>query len=109
MLLTRIKKDITKNHEEHHNYVEDLTKKTQQDYFISTIGVTNNICCPLVRVNNFKLKLALIYKSLAHLKKFLRLADIVKINNVLMDTIYLRPFPFSLADKALEWLTTLLN
>ncbi|RDX79596.1 hypothetical protein CR513_39959, partial [Mucuna pruriens] len=46
-------------------------------------------------------------ESLAHLKKFLYFADIVRINNIPTDAIRLRLFPFSLVDRTLEWLIAL--
>ncbi|RDX79696.1 hypothetical protein CR513_39854, partial [Mucuna pruriens] len=39
---------------------------------------------------------------LAHLKKFLRFANMIKINNVPINIIRLRLFPFSLANRAFE-------
>ncbi|XP_040999874.1 uncharacterized protein LOC121245985 [Juglans microcarpa x Juglans regia] len=39
-----------------------------------------------------------------HLVMFLEICDTVKINGVTEDTIRLRPFPFSLRDKARDWL-----
>ncbi|RDX83720.1 hypothetical protein CR513_35334, partial [Mucuna pruriens] len=78
----KAKIDVIGNHKENHNYVGDLLERTLQDYFIPTIRVTNNIHRPLVRTNNFELKLVLISnssqfkgqsseESLTHLKKFL--------------------------------------
>ncbi|RDX60317.1 hypothetical protein CR513_61550, partial [Mucuna pruriens] len=48
-------------------------------------------------------------KPLTNLKKFLHFANTVKINNVIMNTICLRLFPFLLANRALEWLIVLSN
>ncbi|RDY03142.1 hypothetical protein CR513_13309, partial [Mucuna pruriens] len=100
----KAKKDIARNHKEPYNY----------DYFILTIGVTDNINRSVVRVNNFKLKPALINiglpseESIAHLKKFLHFADTIKIN-VPVNVICLWIFSFSLVDRALEWLIALLH
>ncbi|RDX89277.1 hypothetical protein CR513_29020, partial [Mucuna pruriens] len=48
-------------------------------------------------------------ESLTHLKKFLYFVDTVRINNVSTNAICPRLFPFSLADRALEWLTAFPN
>ncbi|RDY08959.1 hypothetical protein CR513_06749, partial [Mucuna pruriens] len=64
---------MTENYEGQHNYVEDPHKMMH--------GV----------------------EPLAHLKKFLHFIDTVKVNNVLMNTIYLRLFSFSLADRVLKY------
>ncbi|RDY01332.1 hypothetical protein CR513_15346, partial [Mucuna pruriens] len=96
---------------------KDPLEKTLQDYFISAIVLTNNIYYLLVETSSFELNPTLISmiglptkESLAHLKKFLRFVNTIRKNNVPIDTIHhLRLFPFSLADRALEWLTTLPN
>ncbi|RDX84604.1 hypothetical protein CR513_34324, partial [Mucuna pruriens] len=47
------------NHEDLRNYGEDPPERMLH-YFIVAIGVTDNICCPLVGTNNFEPKPSLI-------------------------------------------------
>ncbi|RDY03927.1 hypothetical protein CR513_12420, partial [Mucuna pruriens] len=119
----KAKKDIAGNHKDHHNYGKDSLERTLQDYFIPTIEVTDNTYHPLVETSSFELKPTLICTIqnagqfrglptedfLAQLKKFLYFANLVRINNVPIDVIRLRLLPFSLVDKALEWLAALLD
>jgi len=80
-------------------------------------GITSSIVSPAVEANNFELSPALI--SLvereqfaghpsedpnAHLRKFLAKCDTIKINGASSDAIRLRVFPFSLRDRASDWL-----
>ncbi|RDX68656.1 hypothetical protein CR513_52331, partial [Mucuna pruriens] len=63
----KAKKDMVENHKKHHNYKGDLLQRTLQDYLILAIRMTNKICHPLVRANNFKLKPALISMRIGRL------------------------------------------
>ncbi|RDY03782.1 hypothetical protein CR513_12588, partial [Mucuna pruriens] len=118
---TKAKKDMTRNYKDCCNYGKNPSERTLQDYFIPVIMVTDNIYYPPVETSSFKLKPTLISmmqntgqfrglptkEPLAHLKKFLRFANTIRINNIPVDVLCLRLFPFSLANKAFEWLTTL--
>ncbi|RDY03189.1 hypothetical protein CR513_13263, partial [Mucuna pruriens] len=52
----KTKRDMIENHGEHHNFGENLPKRTLHDYFILAIGVIDNIHCSTVAANNFELK-----------------------------------------------------
>ena len=80
-------------------------------------GITFSIVSPAVEDNNFALRPALICfvereqfaghpseNPNAHLRKFLAKYDTIKINGVSSDAIRLRLFPFSLRDRASDWL-----
>ena len=82
-----------------------------------SLGITSTIVNPAVEVNNFELRPALI--SLVerdqfgghpsenpnmHLRNFLAKCDTIKLNGVPTDAIRLRLFPFSLRDRARDWL-----
>jgi len=80
-------------------------------------GVTSSIVSPAVEANNFELIPALISfvereqftghpsENLnVHLRKFLAKYDTIKINGASSDAIRLRFFPFSLRDRASDWL-----
>jgi len=80
-------------------------------------GVTSSIVSPTVKVNNFELSPALLSfveqeqftghpaeNPNAHLRKFLAKCDTIQINGASSDAIRLRLFPFSLRDRASDWL-----
>ena len=80
-------------------------------------GVTSSLVSPTIEANNFKLNPALIgfvergqfggYPSdnpNAHLRIFLAKCDTIKLNGVSADAIRLWFFPFSLRDRASDWL-----
>ena len=80
-------------------------------------GITSSIVSPAVEANNFELNPALISfvereqfsghpseNPNAHLRKFLAKCDTIKINGASTDAIRLRLFPFSLRDRASDWL-----
>ncbi|RDX75684.1 hypothetical protein CR513_44405, partial [Mucuna pruriens] len=107
------KRDMARNHEDRRNYGEDPLEGTLQEYFILAIDVTNNIYCPPVGTRSFVLKPTLISmmqnaeglpieEPTTHLKKFLCFASMVSVNDIFIDTICLKFFPFSLADRALD-------
>ena len=93
---------------------EEAQRRTLPDYV--TLGAqtkTPSIAVSLVVVNNFELKLALIFMVQQsqfggtpmedpnlHLSIFLKVCDTLKINWAFTDAICLRLFPFSLKDKA---------
>ena len=83
-------------------------------------GISSSIARPIVEVNNFELRPALISmvqqsqfggSSMEdpnlHLSIFLEVCDMLKLNGVSTDAICLRLFPFSLKDKARAWLHSL--
>ncbi|KAL2906850.1 Protein HEG-like protein 1 [Bienertia sinuspersici] len=83
----------------------------------TTTGALSSIVRPTVNAANFELKPQFIqfisndsFAGLAnecpvsHIASFLEKCDTVKINNVSEDAIRLRLFPFSLRDRAREWL-----
>ena len=84
-------------------------------------GFEGSISRPSVAANNFEIKPALIsmiqnsvqFGGLPsedpnqHLVMFLQLCDTVKYNGVTEDAIRLRLFPFSLRDRASQWLSSL--
>lgn len=96
-------------------------RRTLQDHFTATVELTDSIANSAMEANNFELKLALIamvrtsvqFRGLptedpnAHLKKFVRMTDTIKYNGVSANAIRTRLFPFSLADKAMLWLSSL--
>jgi Retrotransposon gag protein len=84
------------------------------------IGIQLGNTVPNVVANNFELQLSLLnmlsqymFNGLAnedpnqHLTMFEKLCNTVKISGVEPDTIKLRAFPFSLGDKASNWLRSL--
>ena len=97
-------------------------ERTMLEYSMPTLdGARGSIIRPAIEANNFEIKPALIsmiQSSLQfgglpnddpnlHLSKFLQLCDTIKYNGVSDDAIRLRLFPFSLRDKANQWLTSL--
>ena len=89
-----------------------------RDYVLSqATGLTSPIMNPAVEANNFELQPALISfveqnqfggrpleNPHLHLRNFLAKYDTIKLNGVSADTIRLRHFPFSLKDRASDWL-----
>ena len=80
-------------------------------------GITSSIISPAVEANIFELSPVLISfvqrqqfaghlseNPNAHLRKFLAKCDTIKINGASSDAIRLRLFPFSLRDRASDWL-----
>jgi len=80
-------------------------------------GITSFIVNPTVEANNFEFSPALItfmeWDQLGNhpsdnpnvqLRKFLAKCDTIKLNRVTTDAIRLRLFPFSLRDRASDWL-----
>ena len=88
------------------------------DYALPQASViTSSIVSPVVEANNFELSPALISfveqqqfgghpseNPNAHLRKFLAKCDTIKIDRASTDAIKLRLFPFSLRDRASDWL-----
>ena len=89
-----------------------------QDYVLpQATGLTFPIVNPVVEANNFELQPALISfveqnqfggrpieNPHLHLCNFLAKCDTIKLNGVSADAIRLRLFPFSLKDRASDWL-----
>jgi len=80
-------------------------------------GITSSIVNPTVEANHFELSPALITfveqdnfgghpsdNPNVHFRKFLAKCDTIKLNGVTTDAIRLRLFPFSLRDRASDWL-----
>jgi hypothetical protein len=98
-------------------------RRTLRDHFTPSTNITSSIVNPPVQANNFELKPGLIQMVQnstmfrgaptedpnAHLRNFIRVADSVKCNGVTPEAIRMRLFPFSLADKAMTWLDSMLN
>ena len=81
------------------------------------LGTISSIVSPVVEANNFEFSLVLIYfvepeqfgghplkNPNAHLRKFLVKCDTIKLNGVSTEAIRLRLFPFSLRNRARDWL-----
>ena len=91
-----------------------------RDYAIPNAdGAGSSILRPPVNANNFELKPGLIHmvqqeqfggrddeNPNAHLAKFNLICDTIKLNGVSDDAVRLCLFPFSLRDKAVEWLSS---
>jgi len=89
-----------------------------RDYVLpQASGITSSIVSPAVEANNFELSPALISfvereqfaghpseNPNTHLRKFLTKCDTIKINGASSDAIRLWLFPFSLRDRASDWL-----
>ena len=96
--------------------------KALHDYVTPTVMDTiSRIKGPLIPINNFEIKLAIIQmietnqfggsqdEDLnAHIANFLEICNTFKHNGVTNDAIRLKLFPFSLRDKAKSWLYSLL-
>ncbi|KAK6161180.1 hypothetical protein DH2020_004561 [Rehmannia glutinosa] len=103
------------------SYRSSLNKETIRDYFRpQTNRNYGGIAHIPINANNFELKPALInmvqqnqFGGFAtedpnsHLAHFIQICNTIKMNGVSDDAIRLRLFPFSLRDKARNWLGTL--
>jgi len=92
--------------------------RVPRDYALpQASGITLSIISQVIKANNFELNPALIsfverdqfngYPSNnpnADLRKFLVKCDTIKLNGISADAIRLRLFPFSLRDRASDWL-----
>ena len=100
---------------------QNPTPRTMYDYAKPTlIGTESSIVRPAITANNFELKpntTQMIQQFVqfdglqdedpnTHLANFLEFYDTFKINGVSDDTIRLRLFPFSLRNKAKQWLNS---
>ena len=88
------------------------------DYVLpQATGLTSSIVNPAVEVNNFELRPAPVSfmekdqfsgqpteNPHLHLRNFLAKCDMIKLNGVSVGAIRLRLFPFSLTDRASDWL-----
>ena len=96
--------------------------RTMYDYAKpNLIGTESSIVRPAIAANNFELKpntIQMIQQFVqfdglqdedpnAHLANFLEFCDTFKINGISDDAICLRLFPFSLRNKAKQWLNSL--
>ncbi|KAL5554822.1 hypothetical protein UlMin_042223 [Ulmus minor] len=96
-------------------------RRVLRDYAApNVVGTTSGIRRPTVQANNFEIKPSFIQMVQsnqfggmskddpnAHIAYFLEVCDLYKINGVSEDVVRLRVFPFSLWDKAKEWLNSL--
>ncbi|KAA3456048.1 Retrotransposon gag protein [Gossypium australe] len=102
--------------------VENHAPRTMYDYAKPNLtGTESSIVRPDIAANNFELKpntIQMIQQFVQfdglqdedpnnHLANFLELCDTFKINGVSDDAIHLRLFPFSLRNKAKQWLNSL--
>ncbi|KAK5771968.1 hypothetical protein PVK06_048224 [Gossypium arboreum] len=101
---------------------QNLAPRTMYDYAKPNLtGTESSIVRPAVAANNFELKpntIQMIQQFVqfdglqdedpnAHLSNFLEFCNTFKINGVFYDAIRLRLFPFSLRNKAKQWLSLL--
>ncbi|XP_052185205.1 uncharacterized protein LOC127796840 [Diospyros lotus] len=96
--------------------------RTLSSYTTPTLdGTTSSIRRPNVQANNFEIKPAIIQMIQmsvqffgpnddpnSHIANFLEICDTFRHNGVSEDALRLRLFPFSLKDRAKEWLNSLL-
>ena len=86
-----------------------------QDYdLLNESGMVSSIMRPMAEANSFKLKIILVNLGTRSTEQspiekctdlwFLRKLDTIKFNEVSIDAIWLRVFPFSLKDNAKYWL-----
>ena len=91
--------------------------RVPRDYVLpQATGLTSSIANLAIEANNFELRPALVsfmekdqFSGLTenphiHLRNFLAKCDTIKLNEISADAIRLRLFPFSLTDKANDWL-----
>ncbi|XP_052728439.1 uncharacterized protein LOC128195242 [Vigna angularis] len=104
--------------EETSTMAEEPVRKTLRDYSMpNPNSYQGSIVRPPIQANNFEIKPALLQviqqnqfgganseDPNSHLENFLAICDTLKINGVSDDAIRLRLFPFSLRDKAKNWL-----
>ncbi|KAL5574401.1 hypothetical protein UlMin_023998 [Ulmus minor] len=95
-------------------------RRALRDYAAPNVaGTTSGIRRPAVQANNFEIKPSFIQMVQsnqfggmskddpnAHIAYFLEVCDLYKINGVSDDAVRLRVFPFSLRDRAKEWLNS---
>ncbi|KAL5560543.1 hypothetical protein UlMin_036754 [Ulmus minor] len=95
-------------------------RRALRDYAAPNVaGTTSGIRRPAVQANNFEIKPSFIQMVQsnqfggmskddpnAHIAYFLEVCDLYKINGVSDDAVRLRVFPFSLRDRAREWLNS---
>ncbi|XP_052199599.1 uncharacterized protein LOC127806389 [Diospyros lotus] len=96
-------------------------QRTLSSYATPTLdGTTSSIRRPNVQANNFEIKPAIIQMIQmsvqfsgpnddpnSHIANFLEICDTFRHNGVSEDAVRLRLFPFSLKDRAKEWLNSL--
>ncbi|XP_031286373.1 uncharacterized protein LOC116145068 [Pistacia vera] len=122
---TRNMTDNNNNQVDHlllENLEEDAALRSLMDYAMSSLrGTASSIRRPAIAANNFEIKSTIIqmiqsscqFNGLAHadpnahIGNFLEICDTFKQNGVTDDAIRLRLFPFSLRDKAKNWLNSL--
>ena len=100
----------------------ELKTKPPRDYALpTTSGIQSAIVMPTIGANNFEIKPAIIqmmqnfyaFRGMPdddpnlHLASFLEVCETFKINGVTADAIRMRLFPFSLKDRAKEWLQSM--
>ena len=109
---------VAKKFETHAMAKQKNQQRTIRDYFKPVINDNySGIARQTINVNNFELKpawISMVQQNQfgvspledpnVHLAMFLEICDIVKMNGVSKDSIWLRLFPFSLRDKARGWL-----
>jgi len=79
--------------------------------------IRSAIHVPTIEANNFKMRVPLIRMMQSiqfggtagedpynHVKKFLQLANTIKMNGISTDTIRLMLFPFSVTDRVMNWM-----
>ncbi|KAK5836068.1 hypothetical protein PVK06_011815 [Gossypium arboreum] len=101
---------------------QNPASRTMYDYVKPNLtGTKSSIVRPIIAANNFELKpntIQMIKQFVqfdglqdedpnAHLVNFLEFCDTFKINGISDDAIRLRLFPFSLRNKAKQWLNSL--
>ena len=128
----KIKNTCRRNRKERHQALiqqhtmdetlKENLNKSLRDYAVPQVDVIQtSIVRPAIRANNFELKPAIIQMVQTsvqfggfllddpndHIVNFLEICDTFKFNGVSIDAIRLRLFPFSLQDKAKNWLNSL--
>jgi len=119
-----IERTCRRNLRVQHNHIEEMAEeipKAIRDYFQPTLPENQpDIMNVPINVNKFELKPGLIHMDRElgfggrtnedphkHLRSFLEICGTVKMNGVSNDAIKLRLFPFSLQDRAKDWLETI--
>jgi len=116
--LRRLKADIRRLKAEMAEAETQEDTKTLLDYLApADQTVRSAIRVPTVQANNFELRIPLVQAMQniqfggtpgedphLHIRKFLQLANTVKMNGVTSDTIRLILFPFSVTDRVNNWL-----